>query len=336
MNNFKKYIGGEFCESDLNLTDKGDFSVYFSEEKLFYFETGSDSLSYILNSFSKNNLSVWIPNNYCVDTIHRVQNKLKHKNILLKKYNSLNFLVGKIKYEDIILFVHFNKFDKNGQDEVYKLIKNNKIFLIEDFVQAPIDIKHHKGNASFNSFRKFIPLELSLCYFNIKGRNTTKKPSNYFIKKKEADRMKADYLDSNIFDLELEKKYLSKYKEAEIKLSNDKEIRIAQNSEIALFKKINFKKLIDIRRTNYSYLFENLKEIIHVIPGSYMYFMIKTENRDEIRKLCFSEGIFPAIHWLDIDLAKRKKKLSFHIDHRYELSDMNRILNILKKVSTVK
>ncbi|MEZ5024865.1 MAG: hypothetical protein R2728_16710, partial [Chitinophagales bacterium] len=49
------------------------FPPKLQNRKLTYFESGADSIAAILNYIKVKHVDLWIPNNFCHETIERVQ-----------------------------------------------------------------------------------------------------------------------------------------------------------------------------------------------------------------------------------------------------------------------
>ncbi len=330
----EKPIGGNFSltDSDAFIRSKSNdsfrdfFPEKINERHLLRFETGTDSLAFIiLDIFKKNgNIPVFFPNHYCGDTIERL--KLKVQDLKIHFYSDLTEL--QLSSPQIIIWNHFNKYLTVPE----RIIKQKNSVCIEDFVHVPLDINKTKGQYAFNSLRKFCNLELSLAYgdFSVTKTIETDATSNYYSQKKIAEVEKANWQSST--EKVVEESFLEHFKLAEKELHNE-DIQSANTIETEKLNYYQFEKILDIRRLNYAYLKKELASIdtIQIIEGEYMFLMIQIQNRDALRKELFDNAIFPPIHWLDSRNDELSKTLlSLPIDQRYNENDLKRIVTVIK------
>jgi hypothetical protein len=328
----EKPIGGNFSLTDSNAfisaKSNDSFRDFFpeklNERHLLDFETGTDSLAFIiLDIFKKNgNIPVFFPNHYCGDTIERL--KLKVQDLKIHFYSEITELHFSTPL--IIIWNHFNKYLTVPE----RIIQQKNSIWVEDFVHAPFDINKTKGQYAFNSLRKFCNMELSLAYGNFSITKETDETSNYYSQKKIAEAEKANWQSSpnNI----LEESFLEHFKLAEKELHNEN-IQSANTIETEKLNYYQFEKILDIRRSNYAYLKKELASIetIQIIEGEYMFLMIQIQNRDALRKELFDNAIFPPIHWLDSRNDELSKTLlSLPIDQRYNENNLKRIVTVIK------
>lgn len=337
MNSSNKYLGGEYSSHDLDKFIKSstdDADLFFPDElngqKRLFFETGTDALAYIISKKCKINkcICLWLPDNYCFETIERLKLKLDLFNIKISsvnKYNKLSDLHLDENLINFILLVHFNKYEPFS-----KINFGENSYTIEDFVQAPLDIKKQRGDYSFNSLRKLCNLEISIAYVDEIKEVKSKQESKYFLTKKNAQLTKTTFFQTN--NSELENEYLNLFAKANEFLFNS-DIQFAQPIEIQRFLSIDFEKIFSKRKSNYQYLQNKLLQLekIKLIEGQYMYLMISSLERDNLKKFLRSNNIFTAIHWLDSKSEISNNILSIHIDHRYDLIDMDRIFKSISQ-----
>jgi hypothetical protein len=330
-----KYIGGEYASHDLDkfiLEDNQMLYDYFPEslngKKRVFFETGTDALAYIISEKCKvqKDLHIWIPENYCMETIERLRSKLNIVDVKIVnvfKYNSTEQINSTIGILNCILLLHYNCFSN-----ISKFNFGKDFFVVEDFVQAPFDIKKSRSDYAINSLRKFCNLEIAVAYVDTSAKVDKMSNSSYFEFKKKAELIKTAFFKSNNSAFEIE--YLNLFKRANDELFTTT-IQSANPSEIDRLTKMKFDEILKRRISNYNYLKAKLVSIepIQIIKGEYMYFMIKCEKRNELKKFLANEKIFTAIHWLDANSNETENSLSIHIDHRYGFSDLDRIGNAI-------
>ena len=328
-----RVIGGDFDNSSsLNFeeSDSETFQYFFPEiigsRSLNLFETATDGLANIMieiNFVHKLPIQFWFPKHFCFETINRLKNKLN--GLVDFSVNSFDNYAEIIKVNskvNVLLFNHFNRYN-NSAPKILNEYKTKGWVTVEDFVHAPIDISKTKADYSVNSLRKLSDIEVAVCYTNGSTCQLSIRPSEYYKTKKEAAELKSNFLKNG--KAELEVKYLSLFKKAETLLDR-KEIFVAFDKEVERAKKTNWIALLEARIRNYNFLFENLaaQNNITLLPGKYMYLIIQPAMRNQLKKIMSDSSIFPVIHWPDSESQIKEQIISFHIDQRYNISDMER------------
>jgi dTDP-4-amino-4,6-dideoxygalactose transaminase len=119
---------------------------------------------------------------------------------------------------------------------------------------------------------------------------------------------------------------------------------MSELSETLLETAFDYQTIAQTRRANYANLADKLADIAlykylddNTVP---LGFPIKVHNRDEVRRALFDQQIYPPIHWEISDCIPgnfvTSHELSSHImtipcDQRYDLDDMARIADLIKK-----
>ncbi len=332
------YIGGEFCGADNApfLSDCGDWARFFPErigkaERALY-ETGSDALAAILRIRAPRR--IWVPDNFCMDSLHRARAKLT-VDLEIGSYPGFLPLDGLAAEGDAILFLHFNAPDPDTAGNALNVAKRAGAFLIEDHAHTPLDIAAHRGDYAFTSLRKFACLDVAVAYGGGLPQPDAGNESEYHMLKHAASVCKSGfYVDP---DPEAEKRYLALYREAEISLARGTRLVAAHPAEIGLLGQLDFQAMRDARQRNFTRLSKRFSSIgVALVAGEYAYGMARFGNRDSVRGYFFSRGIFPAIHWADSGSAAGRELLSFHIDQRYSPAHMDRIADLMGDyISTV-
>ncbi|MBW8889342.1 MAG: hypothetical protein JF616_16425 [Fibrobacteres bacterium] len=333
------YIGGEFRDGDnapfLN-AQGGDAERYFPARiggaERACFETGSDALAAILASLGGPK-RVWVPSHFCMDSIARARQKAERAWEPVR-YDDLEGLPGNLEKGDALLFLHFNARNAAHADRAAALAAQAGAALIEDFVHAPLEVAEFRGEAAFNSLRKFARLEVAIAYSRRGSLSGSVRESAYFRAKRKATRAKDAYAGTP--DPLLEREYLDLYRTAEAALQGDPGIVYAHESEMEGLGLLDFGAMQAIRRRNHAYLAERLSATgITTLPGDYAYAMARFRLRDALRDRCFALGIFPAIHWRDCGTALSREILAFHIDQRYGQAEMDRIADAVAGYSSM-
>lgn len=328
-----RYIGGEFCEADaVPLTGDKQVDAYFPEyirdTRRFYFETGTDALAYILFGIShQQTIDLWVPENFCYTSLDHLIIKLNAQGIScrIRRYTSFDEPVSAAGAIPILLYLHFNRFDPPPR-EVLSSLERRGFTIVEDFVHAPLHLNRLSGHHGFNSLRKFGPHEVSIAYTCNNAAECSGNRSEYYRIRKQASELKSEFLADN--DKAKESEYLRLFAKAE-EMQGVPGIFLAQEEEIDRISRTDFSLIMERRKSNFKNLIESLPMELEVLPGEYMYAMVRTGEQATLRKYCFENGIFPAIHWLDSNSALSKSLLSFHIDQRYNTGDMERLAAVL-------
>ena len=332
----KPTIGGIFSSSDhdrfcTGRAEKG-FDAFFPEvvrgKIRNLYETGIDALAAILEEHAgpQGPITLWTAENFCRESLNRLSIKLGNR-IRFELYRSPGDCLN-IGPQDVLLYQHYNRFDPAAKETINSIRQRTGATIIEDFVQAPLDIANYSGDYALNSLRKFSSVDVAVAYQK-KRRQPLIEPTRYRILRKEAEKAKSAFLENP--SEELEQRFLKLGRESDEALAVP-EIASAQESEVARAKAFDLKAARQIRCDNYAQLAGrirvNLPEM-KVLPGEYMYLMVDTPNRDRYRADLFAQRVFPVIHWADSECLQVKSQLSFHIDQRYSPADMERVVAVM-------
>lgn len=327
------YIGGDFHSGvSETFSNSGNTTceLYFPERTEHsvrsFFETATDSLAAIVMEIAattKVRMNLWHPSHYCMETIVRLNLKVGNRiELRTQNYKTTEEIVAQSEGINVVLFNHFNRFNAEIGPSL-KQMESKGFICVEDFVHAPLEIKRFSGKYSFNSLRKISDIEVSVAYGLQKKQEAAVSPSEYYEVKKSAADCKRDFFLN--LESKLEEKYLQLFKEAEEQL-NRKEIVNVYSKELERFFHIDWDGIHAKRKQNYDVLYGLLKpqQDLKLLDGEYMYLIIRSEKRNELRNFLFSKKIFPVIHWPDsLDVIK-ETSISFHIDQRYNAQDMQR------------
>ncbi len=294
------------------------------------YETGIDALAAILEEHAgpQRPITLWTAQNFCRESLNRLSIKLGNR-IQFQPYRSRDDLL-KIGPQDVLLYLHYNHFDPATKEMINSIRQRTGAAIIEDFVQAPLDIANFTGEYALNSLRKLSSVDVAVAYQNNR-REPSIEPTRYRILRKEAEKAKTAFLQNP--SEELEQLFLKLGRESDEALAVP-EIASAHESEVARAKAFDFGNARTIRRENYAHLVQLMSATlpeIEILPGEYMYLMVETPQRDRYRADLFSQRVFPVIHWADSECPHVKSLLSFHVDQRYSTADMERVVAVMKE-----
>ncbi|NFH69463.1 DegT/DnrJ/EryC1/StrS aminotransferase family protein [Clostridium botulinum] len=227
------------------------------------------------------------------------------------------------------------------------------------------------GDYVFNSYRKFLPIDGSLVLFNkdkslnnIKTLNRNDKlvefkkineslkyiegNDDYFQLMEKARDVKTKFILEGIGN---ENEYLNLFDKAHKAYYKRKDVFKINSKHENYLNYFPGNKFLKKRNENYKYLFKNLKNIKEITFLNYsenlydntpLVFPILIENRDYIKKQLMNGNIYIPVHWdlsnevwineFQESLIISKKILSLQIDWRYEIEDMNVLVNSLNDI----
>lgn len=324
-----KIIGGEFTPADFDgwfVEDPAARAEDFFPERLgefrrHLFETGADALADILLDTGFKTPVVAYPLHFCPDTIERTRTKLAFHGCEadFRPYAGPGNIMG----ADVVLAVHFNRYE----GEIIKSFPPGDYVFIEDFVHCPLDMDKMTGPYAFTSLRKFCFLSVAVSYKESADNAGVPGPSEYLLERKQAASIKTAFRRSG--DKEDERRYLRLFDDAEQNLRADGNIRRADSKDASFLDLVKFSDLREVRRKNLRVLEKLLSPLpFEILPHDYMYLMIDTPRRDELRSKMFENNIYPPIHWQDAGSELAKSVLSFHADQRYDDEDLQRVAQV--------
>jgi len=343
-------IGSEFSlnPSILKESDK-PWERFFPFKNKIFLSTGRDSLVYAIRAHK---IEMMLVPSYFEDGVLTV---LQNERIKIKFYKvnenlqiDLCDIEKQSRNADSLLIVHYFGFPQPIK-QIKKFCESHRIILIEDCVQSMLSSDAAKplgsfGQISFNSLRKFFGIpDGSVLTTTKKTLIQESKYHQNFVKKREEALIGKHYFLKN------NPKYSRFYfKKAFIEPENmiHKYPKPAPMSKISLriMKKIDYPQIIKKRRKNFEFLLANLEDIslYKKLPKGVcpLGFPIIVNNRNKIKNYLIKNKVYPPIHWpLSEKIQNKFKvsgKISKHIltmplDHRYNLKDMNRVVDLLKK-----
>ena len=332
----KPTVGGIFSGSD---HDRFFIEHSFAQFETFFpsvirdtnrnlYETGIDALAAILFEHVGNQrpITLWTAENFCRESLKRLSIKLENR-IHFETYSSAEDF-QKIEPTDVLLYLHYNRFDPASKDVISSIRHRSNATIVEDFVQAPLDIAKFSGDFALNSLRKFSSVDVAVAYHKNRQRPTIGQ-TRYRILRKKAEMAKTAFLQNP--SEELEQSFLKLGRESDDALVVA-EIASAHPSEVDRAMAFDFVSARNIRRENHASLAEQIATRLpemEILPGEYMYLMVNTQHRDRYRADLFAQRVFPVIHWSDSECNQVKSLLSFHIDQRYSTADMERVVEVM-------
>lgn len=233
------------------------------------------------------------------------------------KINGINYKFYKVDYDliinteylvsiidDNVKAVFFIDYFGVSQIErlqaILELLKLKKITVIQDAVQC-LEIKKEfiYGDFVFNSFRKFFPFEGSLLLsketINIEFSPLKNK---FILYKRIGQILRFLNIRYKLFNSNLFLSFLQKADNFYYVNQIQKMPRFNYNQ----LNKINIQNIINNQRYYFLQLFKKYENkqpyLLRTTKFAQLGFVIRLNNRDEIRSELFKQNIFPPIHWL--------------------------------------
>jgi hypothetical protein len=169
----------------------------------------------------------------------------------------------------------------------------------------------------------------------------------YVVKKREAQRMKQDYLNGEFVEKEL---FLKKNREAEELLDKNEEVYGISEQTMDYIQRTDFEMIRERRNRNAEILWNGLKDCTDKIKPVFdgyewdapLYFPIYTKFRQEIQAELQKHDIYSPVLWPVADCLKGKlgdkaeyiyeNLLALPCDQRYRELDMERIVKVLQSI----
>ena len=338
------------------------FEFEFDIEKEYknkkFFNTGRSAISYLLKYClnSEEDIEILIPTFLCSSILKSVKDSgISYKFYKINKDFTINIesvnkqITTKTK---IFFFIDYVGFFHDEQTcKFIKSLSDKGIVVVEDMTQSLFSVNKGKigiGDYIIASIRKWgaFPDGAILAskennpileYRIDNGCNEY--AFNYFV----AQVMKNSYLKKMNLDKNM---YLDYISIANDSLFSDYEIRKITDISTKLISNLNTTELIDKRKINARYLYENLKDMKEIyIPLDYRKdivpfgFVILSDYRDLLIKHFIKNNIYCNIHWnvpkesLDKDnelMEISDKILTIPCDQRYGKEECDYIIKVLK------
>lgn len=335
-----RVIGGEFELATLPDDELKQTSFYS-------YASGRTALYQILMSIRLTPFTVWLPEWLCgsmIDAVRRAGLFYRFYQLGPDLKMDVRSFVDQYKPIDendvIILVNYFGLVDIERTIEQLRSLKVESV-IIEDDVQALfsfLDKKPHAANYRFTSLRKTIACpDGGLVKTNrqmpiVKGFNTF-----------AAYKLKGAMLKRDAEDGSQDDAYLALFETGEELIENNYDSAMSYESASILVR-TDLENVAIKRRKNALYLVNGLRSlgIEPILPIKEnqvpLFVPILIDNRDKVRAELRRSGIFCPVHWplredmsqLSLCNTMAARELSLVIDQRYNLEDMQCIIQVLK------
>lgn len=248
--------------------------------------------------------------------------------------------------ESVIIIMSYFGADLDKVDKLIKDIKGKGAIVIEDISHSLLSIGGYSRKSDYlvASLRKWFPIPTG-GWLGIKKGQLTIKPD------KESDRSvegkiegmleKFDYISGEIKGKE---SFLIKNAKFDGELAKVKDYMKIDSLSNQILNLIDIKDIEIQRKNNALRLIEGLKELkseqifflnlnYREITPLFVPIFLSSTHRDSLRNFLISKGIYCPVHWPEIMGAPsgvRENELSLICDQRYDIKDMNYIINCIK------
>lgn len=333
-------IGGEFEINPLLFQNEGRFC-----EKGVFYSSGRAALYHILHSLQTGTQKhvIFLPDYLCesiVGIVQRINWRICYYPVSEDLKPDLSFLLSQDLSSVTILFINYFGGVDLKEEIAFLKESNPTTVIIEDNVQALYSMfRITKADAMFTSFRKALPVPDggwiktdSLVLREVTEQNT-------FVNYKITGGVLKQYRQ---FDCICDENYLQPFEKGEHLIDANLTSCISEFTH-RILSNLDLQKIAVDRRRNASYLIERLKEIgifpiiefkDDMVP---LFVPVRVPDRNKLRHFLFNENIYCPYHWpcfskeLKRGWEMSEHELSLIIDQRYDLTDMDRIVTVLKK-----
>jgi hypothetical protein len=204
------------------------------------------------------------------------------------------------KVKAVLFIDYFGASQLDRIQPVIDILRLKNIAVIQDVVQClEINKKFLFGDYIFNSFRKFFPFEGSILLSKEKMNINFSEENNKYVKFKRIGQfLRYAHIKYRLFSSKYFLRYLNK---AEHNYHTDSVYRMPKFN-LKQLNKFDIDKMSSNQKHYFNLLYENLGNNVPKLLQKNDYvplgFVIKLNNRDNVRKGLFIQNIFPPIHWI--------------------------------------
>jgi len=335
-----RVIGGEFELSGVPpiVSLQGDYYSYAS---------GRAALYQILMSIKLTSFKVWLPDWLCESMIDAVRKTgidygyySLGRNLRMDVHAFVETNKPISEHDVIVLVNYFGLVDVNRTVEELRELKVYSV-IVEDEVQALFSFlgDEHLTDYRFTSLRKSIAAPDGGLVRTKNEMPSVKTPNTFAVYKLHGALMKGSANENTNDD-----DYLRLFEKGEDLIEQNYE-SVMSDETARIFAATDLELVAKKRKENANYLTVELSklDIEPLLPigeeNVPLFVPVLTNNRDEVRRELRRNGIFCPVHWplrkdmqqLPMGKLMAEKELSLVVDQRYNIEDMQSIVEVLKK-----
>ena len=316
---------------------------------------GQSSLNFIVKNLQlKDDEIILLPSYLCptiVQNLDRHHARYHFYAVNLDLSINLRDLADKIDKNKVkaVFFIDYFGFYHHAETKEYlKSLKEKNILLIEDAAQMLwLEEKEFIGDYTFNSYRKFLPIDGSIVLSD-HTETYEGKADAYYAFMNEGRMKITSYVKYGLGNVE---DFVSLFSKADEVYGKSTEINGMMEISRQLLNKLDIDHIGLVRRRNYVYLFDRLSEIEHITPlfdknrlGDQIPIGLPVliKDRDRVRKELRSKAIFCPAHWPLLgekwiheykdSVTLAENLMTLPIDVRYEGEDLDRLVSELLRL----
>lgn len=325
-------MGSSFHDSVEGFTlFKTPYLDFFNNCQLYM--SGRHALLDLIKFYSSSNTKVCIPSYYCHDVTNLIEGVACTELYECDPFSVVDLSI--FPRRSIVVLVEYF-----GNPARIKGI-NNDITILLDKTHDPFTQYNYNFtvNYTFGSLRKVLPI-VDGGFLNppLSSNEDTFAHSSYPLVQevKEAMLLKKRFLNGEVVD---KRQFLEVFSTFEAYLNKEKSpLPISKNSYDKLLK-IDIDRIKTIKNDNLEYLYSyySEKSFFEIFYNkSYFSFLVPNNLLTKIKSSLIKNNIYPIILWPDYEgnlcLLEGSVLLSLHVDFRYNMSDINKLILILDEI----
>ena len=353
-----KEIGSIFTLSELNKS-VNETNIIKREGEI-YLSLAREALLYIAKILKDDSCSVMIPSYTCQTVISPFQQEGWDcyfydidKQLRIKR-ESFNEILSKVKPKVILFHPYYGC--GLTQEEIELLIeaKKNGAIIVEDMTQE-IFSKRNKPFVDFylGSLRKWFEIPdgafISSEKYTLLKEDMLLENEDFVTLQKDAMYLRGEYFNNENLNI---KQISIRLNKLAVNLISKRNIEIHRMSSFSIqsYAKCNHEENRNIRLNNYNYLLKTLKKTercllvndsLSNIESAPLYFPIYVEGREDVQRQLACNRVYAPVLWPVYDkrvlVSEDVQYIYDHIllipiDQRYNIADMQKIVEILKQI----
>lgn len=343
-------LGSEFSLdlSELSIC-KNNIYDYLKEYSCAYFDSGRSALKALLKELNGSGGMILLPEYICESVINCFKGNIQYYKINPDFSINIEDFNEKAKKGNVSIIYLMHYFGHVQPDDILQTVlqtsNQNSALIIEDTTHSIFSKSSTIGDYMICSLRKWMPVPgVGVLYS--KDRDVSNVQRAYKSTENNQKALGMLLKDAYLKDaLDCNDEYRKIFIECEHKLDLQSKIYLANDFSKYIMACVDINKLKEIRKANYKYIKDNIEKIgfdsqiemsNEETPFSYI---IRSENRDELRKYLIDNKVYCAVHWPDDGiktedrlqfLDNSKNCLSLPIDQRYDFESMDYLYRVLK------
>ena len=339
-NMFRQEIGGDFhIDNEIENKEGVSCNIFdcLNDFSVVYFDSGRSALKLLLKHIRHQR--ILLPGYICesVRNCFPAECEVQYYSITEDIKIDWSDLLSKIQNGVDIVYLHFfNGYigDEYDFDAILKMKEKYNFTIIEDTTHSIFSSVHTVGDYCICSLRKWFPIaDGGVLYSKELIKIEPLDVPEWASIKRDAMIEKAKYLHGKSDN---KKHFLAVFSYAEHSLDNQEQPYAISHKSLETLSRIDCSFVINARRKNFNCLNERIKSDVVAAGGKNqvpLFFTIRVNNRDALRKHFIHNNIYCPIHWPlydELEMISESRiiystELSIPIDQRYGEKEMEYI-----------